>query len=291
MKQRVVVTGCSSGFGRAIVETVASAGHTVFATMREPGARNSQAASEIRERAESAGQTVYVIDMDVTSDASVKAAANEVYRNTRHVDVVVNNAGLLSLGMAEAHTAADFQRVFDVNVYGMVRVNNAFLPEMRGREAGLLIAISSIQGRVVVPFSAAYTASKFAVEGLAEVLRYELLPLGIDSIIIEPGAFPTAIAAKSMKPTHGHITEAYGPSLENFKQLGSRFQELMPEDNMPHSTEVADAVLSAMTMRKGERPLRHVVGTVLTAEAESLNHAVVPHQREFLKTLGLEDLG
>ena len=123
---------------------------------------------------------MFVLELDVTSDDSVKIAVAKAIELGGPLDVVVNNAGIGCGGLAEAFTAEQWQQVFDINVFGVQRVSRAVLPSMRERGTGLLINVSSIMGRVVLPFAAPYTATKFALEGMTEAYRYELSGTGVD---------------------------------------------------------------------------------------------------------------
>src|SRR5215471_6767369 len=116
------------------------------------------------------------------------------------VDVLINNAGFANWGLTEAYTLAQFRNLFETSFFGVVRVNRAVLPLMRRQASGLLIHVSSGAGRVSLAYMGPYCASKFALEALADAYRFELAPLGIDSVIVEPGEYPTAIFDKNMHP-------------------------------------------------------------------------------------------
>jgi NAD(P)-dependent dehydrogenase (short-subunit alcohol dehydrogenase family) len=123
---------------------------------------------------------IHVVEMDVTDDASVSAAAGQILERAGQIDVVINNAGVAALGITEAYTPEKIQKLFDVNVFGVVRVNRAVLPAMRRERSGLLIHLSSAAGRTVVAYFGIYCASKFALEALADSYRFELAPFGVD---------------------------------------------------------------------------------------------------------------
>lgn len=288
MGKTIVITGAGSGFGRRMAETLSRAGHTVFATMRHPGDRNAVAAAELREWAAEHEGRVEVVELDVASDDSVSRAAATILERAETVDVVINNAGVTMLGVAEAGNAADFHRVFDVNVFGVVRVVNAFLPAMRRLGDGLLVTVSSLMGRVTIPFAAAYTASKWAVEGLAQTYRYELAPLGIDSVIVEPGAYATGIIPKALRPANPNVADAYGAVEKYIKRTGEAFQEMLSAE--PDPQDVADATLRIIDTPRGQRPLRVVVDPWMGDAARALNDANDDIQRAVLERMGLIDL-
>src|SRR5579862_1928276 len=186
-KRTVLITGASTGFGRLIAEALAGKNYRVFATMRGVNGKNAPAARELRALAD-------VVEMDVTDDASVERAVADVIAAAGRIDIVVNNAGRVLSGVSEAITLEQAQALMDTNFYSVVRVNRAVLPHMRRQRSGLLLHISSGAGRIVLPCMAYYCASKWAMEALAESYRYELAAQHIDSVIIEPGSYKTAIA-------------------------------------------------------------------------------------------------
>ena len=170
-KQVVLITGSGTGFGRLFAETLARKGHTVFVTMRAPEGRNAKNAAEIRTLGEKDSLPIHVLEMDVTDDASVERAVDAAITKAGRIDVAINNAGYYLSGLEEAVTTEQAQRLMDTNFIGSVRVNRAVLPHMRRQRSGVLMHISSGAGRVVIPAFALYTASKFAMEALAETYR------------------------------------------------------------------------------------------------------------------------
>ena len=158
MSKIILITGASSGFGRDTAETLFRAGHTVYASMRGPLGKNREAAEALRKLG------IKTVDLDVSDDASVGAAVKRVLAGAGKIDVLVNNAGIASVGVTEAFTAEQAKAIFDTNVIGLLRVTRAVLPSMLQKRDGLIINIGSILGRVTFPFFAIYGASKFAVE-------------------------------------------------------------------------------------------------------------------------------
>lgn len=249
-----LVTGCSTGFGRVIAETLARNKSRVFAGMRNIKGRNSEKAREVRELAAKESLALSPIELDVNDDASVNSAVAEVIGAAGQIDVLVNNAGLTVRGISEAVTVEQVRRVFETNVFAVQRMNRAVLPHMRKRNSGLLVHISSQAGRIVLPGLGIYGASKAALESLVESYHYELAALGIDAVLIQPGAFATAIAQNADKAADEQIEAAYGPGAEITKtmmgNLGKRQDPQM----------VADAVLALVESPAGKRPLRTGVG-------------------------------
>jgi len=291
-KQKILVTGASTGFGRLIVKTLAEEGHTVFASMRAINGKNAEHATSLAKWGSDNGHTINLIELDVALDDSVHAAAETILQHTGgRIDVIVNNAGVYSNGLQEAFTADDYKHVFDVNVFGPARVNNQFLPAMRKARSGLIIQISSVLGRTVVPFQGVYNATKWAVEALSENLHYELAPLGIESVIVQPGPIFTELFGKILSPSHEEISLDYGEPFEYFKQFGETFTKIMSADNVPNQPQqVADAVSALIAMPQGERPLRTVVDHMMGGTTEIMNETGFKVQKGILNSLGLAGL-
>lgn len=290
VEKTILVTGCSSGFGRLTVETLAAAGHTVYATMRDTEGQNAEVVAQCREWARGGSHRVEVLELDVTSDASVARAASIVKEKSGALDALVNNAGIMVNGLNEAFSVADVQRVFDVNFYGVLRVTNAFLPPMRERGDGLIVTVSSAMGRTVTPFAGTYAASKWAVEALAESYRYELALLGVDSVIVQPGAYPTETASHMAPPSNPDIIAEYGPVGDRLATFGEFFGRKLSGDNAPDPQEVADAIHDIIAMPPGTRPLRMTVGTMTSDPPTIINEVSASYQREVLREIGISDM-
>ncbi len=291
MSQTVLITGSSSGFGLLIARTLLEKGHTVFATMRDPGGRNAANASELRAFADSTSGALHVLDLDVTSDASVAAAVAQALDLEGRIDVVVNNAGYGSGGYAEAFTMDQFQRVFEVNVFGVQRVNRAVLPAMRAQGAGLLIHVSSTMGRIVLPFAAPYTSAKYAVEGLAESYRYELASTGVDVVIVEPGGFGTNFMANMVPAADEARIASYGPLAEVPQQFWGGLGHMLEAENAPDPQDVADAISRLIETPAGSRPLRTVVDPMSGGEGPTvINQTTDQVQEQMLSAMGMGDL-
>src|SRR5437868_2971471 len=209
MPQIVLVTGCSSGFGELIAETLARAGHRVFATMRDIVDRNAAATAKLRTLATAEHLDLEVVEMDVASDVSVARAVDQTIALADHIDVVVNNAGISSSGPLEAFSVDQMAALLNVNALGPMRVNKAVLGAMRARRSGQIIWISSTLGRVLRGRGGLYPATKWAAEGLAESLHHQIAPFGIDLTIVEPDSYPTAHIYKSMVAEDQEIAAAY----------------------------------------------------------------------------------
>jgi len=253
-KQVVLITGSSTGFGRLFTETLARKGHTVFATMRDPGGRNAKNASEIRALAEKDSLPIHVLELDVTNDASVERAVDAAVAKAGRIDVAINNAGYFLSGLEEAVTTEQAQRLMDTNFLGPVRVNRAVLPHMRRQRSGMLMHVSSGAGRLVLPSVGFYCASKFALEALAEAYSYELAAQGIESVILQPGQYETSVFGNTVTAADQGRTDTYGPAREFPAKISGALSS-----TAGNAQEVADAVLRIIETPAGERQLRYFV--------------------------------
>jgi NAD(P)-dependent dehydrogenase (short-subunit alcohol dehydrogenase family) len=265
---RVLITGCSSGFGELIAKTLASNGHRVFATMRGVESRNAAAAEALRTWTAERSVSLEVLELDVTDDASVQAAVARALASADAIDVVVNNAGASAAGPLEAFSIDQMAGLLSLNVLGPMRVNNAVLPTMRARRSGLIIWITSTLGRVLPGRGGLYPATKWAAEGFAESLHYQVAPFGIDVAILEPGSFPTPATFKSMEAADREITAAYAAQAP---AGAARRSAPASGRQPPDPQEVADAVKRLIDQPAGRRPLRTVVGPVFTEGVAEYN--------------------
>jgi NAD(P)-dependent dehydrogenase (short-subunit alcohol dehydrogenase family) len=273
MNTVVLITGASTGFGRVAAETLASRGYVVFAAMRDSLGRNATHREALQSLAKRERRTLHVLDLDVTQDASVEQAVQQVLDEAGRIDVVINNAGVAALGLTEAYTIEQFQNLFDVNVYGPARVNRAVLPAMRRQRSGLLIHVSSAAGRVVPPCMAVYCASKFALEALADAYRFELSPFGIDSVLVEPGIHRTPILEKFLPPADHARMADYGPAAEYAARIRGVFDAANSAPETPGSDEVVEAFVRLIEMPAGERPFRTVPTAALQPLLDPYNAA------------------
>ena len=278
----ILITGASTGFGRDSAETLARAGHTVFASMRDTKAKNRSHADELHR------QGIKVVELDVSSDASVEKAIGEVLANARTIDVLVNNAGVASAGITEAFTPDQAKVIFNTNVVGVLRATRAVLPAMRKQRDGLIINIGSILGRVTFPFFGIYGASKFAVEALTDSLRYEVSQLGIDVTLLQPSAYPTAMYGSALQPADSARAGGYGTIADIPTAMFGHFMSVFQSANAPDPHDVAEAIRELIAMPKGRRPARTVVGTAFGSD--TVNAQTAPVQAHVLESLGLAHL-
>jgi NADP-dependent 3-hydroxy acid dehydrogenase YdfG len=278
----ILITGASTGFGRATTETLALAGHRVFASMRDINGRNKVHADELR------AKKIEVIELDVTNNESVESAVKAFLSKAGRLDVVINNAGIASAGVSEAFTAEQVRDLFDVNVFGIQRILRATLPTLRQQGDGLIINIGSILGRVTFPFFGLYGASKYAVEALTDGYRYELSQLGIDVVLVQPSAYPTSMYGSAQQPSDKARTEAYGEVGTIPGKMFATFMNIFSGENAPNPKDVSEAIAKLVTQSKGSRPARVVVGTPYGADV--VNRQVEPVQAQVIEGLGLGQL-
>lgn len=271
MSATVLITGASTGFGRDAAERLARRGHRVFATMRNTAGRNAEHRAALEQLAADEHLSLRVLELDVTRDDSISSAVDAALREAGHLDVVINNAGYAGIGVTEAYTPEQFEQMFAVNVIGAVRVNRAVLPSMRARRSGLLIHISSGAGRCAVPAMAAYCASKFALEALADSLRFELLPFGIDSVLVEPGIYRTPIFDKNDVPADTARLESYGEAANYADRVLGTFLSAINAPGAPGSEEVAETLVRLVEMEPAERPFRTLVSPAMEQLLSSFN--------------------
>ncbi len=220
-----------------------------------------------------------MVELDVTDQSSVDVAIRSIIETAGHIDVVVNNAGIGGAGVTETFTTEQHQQVFDVNYFGVHRVNRSVLPHMRERNSGLLIHVTSVIGRLLFPFLGPYCPSKFALEAYAESLHYEYAPLGIGSVIVEPGAFGTDFHENVVWGSDGERATALGELAKAPEQMFAGMGEMLSGDNAPDPNAVAEAIAELIEMPADKRPLRTVVDQISAEVAEGLNAATAEKQQ------------
>jgi NAD(P)-dependent dehydrogenase (short-subunit alcohol dehydrogenase family) len=262
--QVAVVTGASSGFGRAIADALHSRGHKVFGTARSASPP--------------AGPVPYsLVVLDVDSDSSVTKGVAEVVRQAGRVDVLVNNAGFGYAGAIEDTTVEEARSQFETNFFGVHRMCRAVLPHMRARRAGRIVNMSSLGGLVSVPFQAMYCASKFAVEAYTEALRMETRPFGIHVSMIEPGDFATRFTVNRRLTAASTAESPYAAR----RQAAVR---RMAEDESANA-DIGPVVRAAITAIEADRPrLRYPAASALQRLLVGLRPALPESVFEYLMT-------
>lgn len=291
-EQIVLVTGAGSGIGHATAIVLARAGHCVYASLRLKRPEGPNRAAAIGELAVREGLDIRVVDLDVLSEASCRAAVDQVLVEQGRLDVVVNNAGMLMTGITEAFDPEQLQRMFDTNATSWLRVNRAVLPVMRRQGYGTLAYISSTTAHIAEPFLGPYAAAKAAGETLAAVMGMEARPFGIDTIIVVPGAFTrgTEHFAHANTPAFPSVVTQYGELPGRAAMLADRLQTI--DDANGGSLDVStvgEALRDAIAKPIGQRPYRIFVDAQRKG-AEDILAVQDARQANFLHQLALSDL-
>ncbi|HYS68448.1 MAG TPA: SDR family oxidoreductase [Paraburkholderia sp.] len=289
-KNVILVTGAGTGIGKLTAQSLAEAGHIVYATMRDVEGRNKPRADELRALAKAKDIQLHPLELDVLSQESADAAAAAITREQGRLDVVMHNAGHLVVGPSEAFTPEEMVKVFDTNLFGAQRVNRAVLPYLRQQEAGLMLWISSTTTKGgFPPFLGPYGAAKAAMDSLAVTLAYEIARFGIETSIVVPGAFTrgTEHFPSAGKPADTERAAAYARYDGVMDRIGERLSELTPDDADPQA--VADEIVRIVALPSGERPMRPVIDFVGDGAREVLD--VSERVRiDFAKRIGMGDL-
>ena len=252
----ILITGCSTGFGRLMAEDYARKGAKVFATMRN---LPRPEADELEALAEAENLDLTVIEIDVRNDEQVAAGVAEAERLAGGaLDILINNAGTSVGGPIEIQDMEATHLLFDTNVYGPHRMARAALPAMRAAKSGLIVNVTSQLGRVIAPGYAQYSPSKFALEAMSEQMAYELVPHGVDVLIIEPGGYPTMIWSNANDNALALLERADEKHTSGYPamiaQLGGR-----TGGGSTDPMDVPNAIAQIIAMPAGTRPLRKPV--------------------------------
>jgi NAD(P)-dependent dehydrogenase (short-subunit alcohol dehydrogenase family) len=282
--KNIIITGSSNGFGLKAAKDFADKGNKVYATMRNPNGKNANAKADL----ESHSTNIKVVDMDVTDEASVKEAMATILAEAGSVDVLINNAGIMYLGITEAFSVEQAKFQMETNYFGAIRVMQAVLPSMRKAGSGLIINTSSLVGRMSPPFFGTYTATKHALEGYTQALRYEVSPFGVDVVMVEPGPFGTGLLASGQAPAHSEVLETYGELAGVPIAMGENFAQMLQSEDAPDPQWVVDAYLKLAEIPFGSRPTRTVVG--ITWGVDEINELTQPIQDRVLKEMQLESV-
>ena len=282
--KNIIITGSSSGFGLKAAKDFADKGNKVFATMRKPDGKNAEKKAEL----EAHSAHIKVVDMDVTNETSVKEAMDSILAEAGNIDILINNAGIMYLGITEAFSVEQARFQMETNYYGAIRTMQAVLPSMRKAGSGLIINTSSLVGRMSPPFFGTYTATKHALEGYSQALRYEVSPFGVDVVMVEPGPFGTGLLASGQAPKHSEVLETYGELAGVPAAMGENFAQMLQSEDAPDPQWVVDAYLKLAEMPAGKRPTRTVVG--ITWGVDEINELTQPIQDRVLKEMQLENV-
>ncbi|MES2297492.1 MAG: SDR family oxidoreductase [Pseudomonadota bacterium] len=249
MKKTILITGCSSGIGRASAELFGARGWNVVATMRDPAAAGALAALP----------SVTVARLDVTDPAAIDAVVAHTLHLHGRIDALVNNAGFGAFGPFETAPPALIERQLATNLSGVFNMVRAVLPAMRAQRAGSIINIASVGGLTTMPFNAIYHATKYAVVGFTEALVYELAPFGIAAKVVAPGGVATDFATRSLSLTY---SDEQHPYADDVARVMAAFQQNRANYAQPEA--VAEVIYGAAT--DGSATIKYVAG----ADAQAL---------------------
>jgi len=238
MNKVIVITGATSGMGKETALLLAKSGYTVYA-----GARSPQSAADLEQQAQTQGLTLKSLILDVCDTDSISKAIASVEQESGQIDCLINNAGFGLVSTVEDGTDEEFTRQFDVNVFGVFRMCRAVLPIMRKQKSGVIINVSSFLGKMGLPLLAHYNASKYAVEGITESLRYEVAPFGIRVNSVLPGLFKTNFVNKGLI-ANANTTAEDSP----YKALASHFVPIVVQkiNEGPSPVAVAESVKAVL---------------------------------------------
>ena len=292
MKQVIIITGASSGFGRLSANGLAKAGHTVYASMRGTTGRNAAQVADVEKYARDNRIDLRAIELDVGSQESADAAIAKIVAEQGRLDVVIHNAGHMVFGPAEAFTPEQLAELYDINVLSTQRVNRAALPQLRKQGKGLLVWVSSSSSAGgTPPYLAPYFAAKAGMDAMAVVYARELTRWGIETSIIVPGAFTggTNHFAHSGSPADQARVAEYeaGPYAGIGEQIRNAFAAIVPPE--ADASSVADAIVRVVDAPFGKRPFRVHIDP--TEDGADVAFAVVDRIRnEMLHRVGFSDL-
>ena len=258
---KILITGATGGFGLLTVQQLKKDGHIVVGTGRDISNRNKSKATEI----ENLGAKV--IEVNVTDESSISQGVENAIELMGGIDVLINNAGVGVLGLTETFTPDDMKRIFDVNVFGVHRMNRAVLPFMRKQTKGLIINISSLLGRITIPFYGPYNASKWALEALTENYRTEVSQQGIEVCIVEPGGYPTTFIDHLVRPSDKERSSSYGQMGQMAEGFLKGFEQALAANPSQDPANVAKAIAALVSTPFGTRPFRTIVDNMGMGEA------------------------
>lgn len=281
----ILITGCSSGFGRLGAEHYARLGAKVFATMRN---LPRPEAAELEALAKSDSLDITVLEIDVTKDEQVTAGVEAAIKAAGgKLDVLINNAGMSIAGPIEAQDMEATSLIFDTNVFGPQRMAKAALPSMRANGGGYIFNVTSQLGRVIIPGFGQYSPTKFALEAMSEQMAYEVAPHGIEVTIIQPGGYPTKIWFNQNAPSAALKARLSEDIISAYPQFTAGMGKREAGGGESDPMDIPRAIAEAIALPKGSRPLRIALHPVARPQ-EAINKVSVQMQ---LAVLGDSPLG
>jgi NAD(P)-dependent dehydrogenase (short-subunit alcohol dehydrogenase family) len=288
----VLITGAGTGIGNLTARALARAGHRVYASMRASASRNAIHAGELHRLAAEEHLDLHVVELDVASQESADHAVVAVLKDAGTLDVVIHNAGHLVTGYVEAFTAEEIAGLIDVNTLGVQRLNRAALPHLRTQGHGTLLYVGSTIPVTTPPFLGPYVVSKAAMDALALVTSYDVAPLGIETVIVMPGAFTqgTDHFAKAARPADTTGVTAGYRALDPLAARNEAATEgLFTPGTRADPVVVAQEITRILALPFGERPFRSVVD-LTNSMVEQANSAVLEARTDFVRRMGFEEV-
>ena len=281
----ILITGCSSGFGRLGAEHYARLGAKVFATMRN---LPRPEAAELEALAKAEKLDITVLEIDITKDEQVASGVEAALKATGgKVDVLINNAGMSIAGPIEAQDMEATQLIFDTNVFGAQRMAKAVLPSMRANKSGYIFNVTSQLGRVIIPGFGQYSPTKFALEAMSEQMAYEVASHGIDVTIIQPGGYPTKIWSNQNKPSGELKARLSEDIISAYPQFTAGMGKREASSSTSDPMDIPHAIAGAIATPKAKRPLRIALHPVARPQ-EAINKVSAQMQ---IAMLGESPLG
>jgi len=281
----ILITGCSSGFGRLGAEHYARLGAKVFATMRN---LPRPEAAELEALAKAEKLDITVLEIDITKDDQVASGVEAALKATGgKVDVLINNAGMSIAGPIEAQDMEATQLIFDTNVFGAQRMAKAVLPSMRANKSGYIFNVTSQLGRVIIPGFGQYSPTKFALEAMSEQMAYEVASHGIDVTIIQPGGYPTKIWSNQNKPSGELKARLSEDIISAYPQFTAGMGKREASSSTSDPMDIPHAIAGAIATPKAKRPLRIALHPVARPQ-EAINKVSAQMQ---IAMLGESPLG
>jgi NAD(P)-dependent dehydrogenase (short-subunit alcohol dehydrogenase family) len=289
--QIILVTGAGSGIGRATAIELARAGHMVYASMPDLEGHSKERWASLRSVASEERLDLRPLELDVQEEASCRAAVDRIVADEGRVDVAMNNAAMMMHGLTEAFRPEQVLQILDLNAVSWLRVNRAVLPVMRRAGKGLLVYTGSGINRLPDPFTGPYAASKAAGDVLAEVMALETARYGIETVIVQPGAYTSGTDhfKNAVRPLDYEVVRQYGKLEGLSDQLADRLDGANLPGRRRDIGEVAEAIRDIIAMAPGTRPRRIDIDPQ-GREVGKINDLTAQLQRDFFGRMGVADL-